>query len=439
MNDAMPTRRPMMCLLVLAAMLLAAPTVFSADAIRVHDDAHLGVASCATSVCHGKLSKQGNENVWLNEYQIWTRQDRHAQAYRTLTTPESQRIADKLGLPSATTAELCLDCHADNVPEAKRGPKFQITDGVGCEACHGGAEQWIESHADENATHGDNLAKGMYPTEDPLSRAGICLSCHLGTERRFATHRIMGAGHPRLAFELEAFTANQPAHFDVDDDYVERKGRISGFELWLTGQLESAERYLALVGSNLLDTPGMFPELAFYDCHACHHPVDDVRWSSAQAGAGVEPGTLRLQDQHLRVLAAVTRVLEPERSDALARATRALVLAGQQGVAETRDAAAALLEWVRGRQDAWSERTFSDDDARNVRGALLADAARGRMADFVDAEQVFLAVESLSLTLGDAGANQDALDALFVAVENDGDYDPAAFRQAAERARSGFQ
>jgi len=33
----------------------------------------------------------------------------------------------------------------------------------------------------------------------------------------------MGAGHSRLAFELDTFTILQPAHFRVDEDYIERK------------------------------------------------------------------------------------------------------------------------------------------------------------------------------------------------------------------------
>ena len=82
-----------------------------------HDYKHLGVASCATSVCHGKLAPAPNKHVALNEYQTWTREDRHAQAYRTLELAESKRIAANLGLPSASTAKICLDCHADNVPQ----------------------------------------------------------------------------------------------------------------------------------------------------------------------------------------------------------------------------------------------------------------------------------------------------------------------------------
>ena len=277
----------------------------------VADYKHLGVATCATSVCHGKLAPQPGKNVALNEYRIWTQEDRHAQAYRTLELAESKRIAANLGLPSATTAKICLDCHADNVPSDKRGPKFQMSDGVGCEACHGGSEKWIESHAAESATHKDNVARGMYPTEQPLKRAQVCLGCHLGTKDRFATHAIMGAGHPRLSFELEAYTTNQPAHYVVDADYEQRKGKIEGMNLWLTGQIESARRMLTLLQTDMFHSGGMFPELAFYDCHSCHHPMDKIRWNAQRAGAGIKPGTLRLQTQNLIVLQAVTETFEP--------------------------------------------------------------------------------------------------------------------------------
>jgi len=54
----------------------------------------------------------------------------------------------------------------------------------------------------------------MYPTEEPMERARLCLSCHLGTERKFATHEIMGAGHPRLAFELELYGSRGSVSID---------------------------------------------------------------------------------------------------------------------------------------------------------------------------------------------------------------------------------
>lgn len=409
----------------------------AAAGAEIPDDVHLGVASCATSVCHGKLSPQEDEPVWLNEYRIWTADDRHSKAYRTLLSDESRRIARNLGLASAHTADVCLDCHADNVPAEKRGPKFQLSDGVGCEACHGGSERWIESHAEEGATHADNLAAGMYPSEQPGERARLCLDCHLGDVDQLATHDIMGAGHPRLAFELEAFTANQPAHYEVDTDYRERKGEIPGFNLWLTGQLDGARRYLELLRSGLLAGTGMYPELAFYDCHGCHHPMDDLRWDAERKEDGVGPGVLRLQDHNLLVLEAVTGVLEPDARGEFSRLRGSLLRAGTESVTATRAAASELLEWI-GDRAAWRSRAVDDDTIRSVRRALLAQAASGRMGDYAAAEQAFLALESLSYTLGDVDARQDALDRLYGVVESDRSYDPSAFARTARAVQDGF-
>jgi len=219
----------------LATVLMSASAV-AADAPAA-EYKHLGVASCASSVCHGKLTAQTDRNVALNEYRTWSHDDYHSRAFRDLSNSQSQIMAGKLGLASAATAKICLDCHADNVAANLRGPKFQLSDGVGCEACHGGAEKWIETHTQKTAKHADNLARGMYPSEQPLRRAELCLSCHMGTRDKLATHIIMGAGHPRLRFELQVFTFNQPAHVTIDADYVQRKGKIEDMNLWVTGQI----------------------------------------------------------------------------------------------------------------------------------------------------------------------------------------------------------
>ena len=49
----------------------------------------------------------------------------------------------------------------------RAGAKFQISDGVGCEACHGGAGGWLVSHYTLGATHADNVEAGMTALEDP--------------------------------------------------------------------------------------------------------------------------------------------------------------------------------------------------------------------------------------------------------------------------------
>ncbi len=188
----------------------------------IDSDIHLGVETCAGSTCHGSVEPWIKSNVPQNEYVTWQREDKHHKAYSVLLNEESKRIARNLGLAEAHTAEECLVCHSDYVAPELRGPNFQIEDGVGCEACHGGSVRWIGTHL-AGKGHQVNVDNGMYPTDDPFARAKLCLSCHLGDDKRFVTHRIMGAGHPRLSFELDTFTALQPAHFEVDQDYIERK------------------------------------------------------------------------------------------------------------------------------------------------------------------------------------------------------------------------
>lgn len=421
--------------LVMSALFVVAPSVVCAD--QATDYKHLGVASCATSVCHGKLAPQPGKNVALNEYRTWMQEDRHAQAYRTLELAESKRIAANLGLPSASTAKICLDCHTDNIPAGQRGPKFQLSDGVGCEACHGGSEKWLESHAAESAVHKDNVARGMYPSEQPLQRAQLCLSCHLGTKDRLATHAIMGAGHPRLSFELEAYTTNQPAHYLVDADYVQRKGRIEGMNLWLTGQIESARRTLTLLQTNLFHPGGMFPELAFYDCHSCHHPMDKIRWNAQRAGTGIKPGTVRLQTQNLVILQAMTEALEPAATAELVTLTNALIRAGQRDAAAVGAASKSLLDWL-ARRDALTRRQFSKAEVMSVRKSLIDYAAADKAGDYAAAEQVVLGVESLSYSLGDRDSKKAALDSLYNTVKSDTNFNPQQFATAAKNAQRQF-
>src|SRR3569833_1830392 len=168
---------------------------------------HMGVTSCASSVCHGAVTPSNTYDVLLNEYVTWSHEDAHSKAYTALCSPRAWSMAQKLGLPSAATAKICLDCHADNVPPERRGSKFSFMDGVGCEACHGGSERWITTHTSRRATYAENGGKGMYPSANLHERVTLCLSCHYGTADKFATHRIMAAGHPRLSFELDTFQA----------------------------------------------------------------------------------------------------------------------------------------------------------------------------------------------------------------------------------------
>jgi hypothetical protein len=404
------------------------------------EDQHLGVATCDSSNCHGNAVRQTGDNVWLNEYRIWLSYDYHSRSYKTLQSPQSRMIAQKLGLSSATTADICLDCHADNMPGNLQGSKFQISDGVSCEACHGGAERWIDTHDNAGVTHADNVANGLYPLDDPTERAKLCLGCHMGTQDKFTTHRIMGAGHPRLSFELETFSINQPPHFSMDEDYRQRKQKVDGATLWVAGQAESASRFLELLQSGLSKTENGFPEFSFYDCQGCHHGLDqeDLRWYTQRKNVGYKPGVPRIADHHLQMLRVISGVLDPSGTAELDAGINKLAAASAQGPAAINTAAAELAQIVSRQQAAWKQAGVSQTKIRQIRKALVARAASGREVDYGTAEQGLLGVVTLTTYLGENDAKAAAVDQLFDALGNDEDFSPKRYTAAAKRVAGSF-
>jgi len=190
-------RTPLLLATILSLTCSAA--VWGAPLPQNTPDKSLGVATCASSLCHGAVEPWKDSHVLQTEYFTWSRMDKHARAYSVLTNTRSQEIARKLGLKEpAHRSALCLDCHAHNVPQQRRGEHFVLSDGITCEGCHGPAEGWIKSHVEQGATHADNLARGMYPISDDVERARLCLSCHFGNRQKFVTHKMMAAGHPRF-------------------------------------------------------------------------------------------------------------------------------------------------------------------------------------------------------------------------------------------------
>ena len=147
------------------------PIAIAADLPETGAQVHLGVATCAASQCHGSAIPRDATGVLQNEYVTWTQSDPHSKAYEILSNEQSRLIAARLGIGHAREATICLDCHTDNVPAASRGEKFQLSDGVGCEACHGGAENWLSTHYNApSVTHADNVQSGLYPANEATPR-----------------------------------------------------------------------------------------------------------------------------------------------------------------------------------------------------------------------------------------------------------------------------
>jgi hypothetical protein len=430
--------------LLAVGLALAALVARAADAPPLPYQAkaqHVGVVNCASSLCHGSISEWKGSNVLQNEYVTWSRVDKHAlRANQVLWNDRSKRIAANLGLKQlAHEAKICVDCHGHNPPPELRGERFKASDGVSCEACHGPAEKWIRSHVAPGATHEENVANGLYPTSDPVALARLCLSCHFGNKDKFVTHRIMGAGHPRISFELDTFTQTQPPHFVIDEDWQKRKGRWDGVRVWAIGQALAAQEQLDVVLDPKRGRDGLFPELVVFDCHACHHPMSDTRWKPR---VGTRPGTIRFNDSNLLMLRQIVRRTFPADSAAF----NDLVLQLHKAVAgEGGDALEAARRLHRGLDAVVGKlrgRAFDDADLRAILAGLVEDGMAGRYGDYAGAEQAAMAMASVLNFLATRGALADvrganaALDRVFEAVKDDEKYRAERFQSALSALRT---
>lgn len=424
-----------------AGLLQAAAAHGAAPLPDYSKDTTVGVGSCASSLCHGAIETWKDSTVLQNEYVTWSRSDKHARAYRVLLNEKSKEIARKLALPEpAHKSDLCLDCHTHNPKPAQRGEGFQITDGIACEACHGPASRWLKSHVEFDATHAGNLANGLYPMEDDVARARLCLSCHIGNQKQFVTHKMMAAGHPRMSFELDTFTQIGPAHFHIDADWQKRKGSWDGVRAWAIGQAVAAQEILRLL-QGPRGRVGLFPELVLFDCHSCHHPMADKRNTAARTGAG--PGFVRLNDSNLLMLRQIARRVAPGEAAAFAQQVVRLhksVAAGTDALAQARvveQMIAAMIPKI-------SAYHFSGEDVRAILTGLIDDGLAGQYIDYQSAEQAVMAVQSVAEFMGRqkllrTQPLQPAMKRLLTVVAYDEKYQPAAFEQALRDLRAGIQ
>src|SRR5258706_9353222 len=393
-------------------------------------DMSMGVVSCANSLCHGSVKPIKDSNVLQTEYVTWSRVDKHARAFKVLSSGQSQRIAKNLGIADPAKAKICLDCHTHNVPTERRGERFLLDDGVSCEACHGPSGQWLQSHVQEGATHADNLKAGLYPASDPLNRAQLCLSCHFGNADRFVTHRLMGAGHPRMAFELDTFTAVEPAHFKADTDWEKRKRLWDGVQVWAIGQALAVTEMMDVLTDPKRGRDGLFPELVLFDCHACHHPMSDRRWAPRVPGLG--PGVVRLNDSSMLMVRAIARVVDPALGDRIAGTMARL----QQTVTGGGDAI-GLARALKGDMDELiaklNQRTITEADMRAILAQLVDEGLNGQFRDYAGAEQATMAICTVANFMFRRGILKSARDingglaTLQAAVANDERFSPAQF------------
>lgn len=436
----------MFCVLGLGGMSAGAPAVAATSGSSANG-VHVGVASCAGSTCHGRQEGDGRV-VRQDELMRWQEPSSpggaHSRAYAILSTPRSQAIAQRLGIGPATAAPMCLGCHAD---PGTRGGRFQLNDGVGCEACHGGAQTWLASHYAVGATHAGNVARGLTDLTNPTIRANNCLDCHFGSDRpgQFVDHRIMAAGHPRVSFELDLFSTLQQ-HWDEDADYARRKGRTSNVKMWAVGQATALDRALGLYSTARLGQEGIFPEFYFFDCHTCHRRIsDDANFRSTAVpnpGRPIPSGMPAFNDENMIMLAAAARAAAPSLAAKLESDSRAFHAALASDRPSAIRAAATLKGTAGALAATFSRASFGRAETFAIIDAVASNAIAARYTDYEGSVQAVMAVDTLLNALVNAGqvgkgsaqTIRGDVNRAYAAVRDPNDYRPADFRASLGRA-----
>src|SRR3954454_1545093 len=151
--------------------------------------------------------KSSLDVVMLTEYAIWKTHDKHAQAYAVLKGERGRKMAERLypkeskekahGLILEAKAG-CLGCHAMGNLPAKEGAKLDLEDGVSCTGCHGpagGDGAWLGTHQQKSwrdKSPADKYKAGLRNLRDPVVRAELCMSCHIGNagEGKVVSHAM---------------------------------------------------------------------------------------------------------------------------------------------------------------------------------------------------------------------------------------------------------
>ena len=389
----------------------------------------MGTGSCSSSNCHGNVAPVNAGHILQNEYVTWQKHDKHANAYKVLGNEQSQIIAKHLGIGSPQNEAQCLKCHSTYVPAAKnRGDKYQVEDGVTCEACHGAAGAWLSSHTTREATHAKNVELGM-PDLVPLEhRTKLCLSCHHGNEEKTVDHRLIAAGHPRLTFELDTFESILPRHWEMDQDYRDRKMDYHSTSAWLDAQVSQAHEELAQLSSKK-KTDSAFPEFSMFNCYACHHSLADEQYKKRTDSSHTGDPTLNLPA--LVMLNQAAKVLTPNKAAEFESTLASL----QKDFHNSKDGTtiATLRKLV---DDKAFDSDVADAQRRKLLKQLINFAASTAYLQYETAEQVAMGISSLVAESDSDSKNlQNEIDGLYKALKIEKSFNAEDFTAAAEKLR----
>ncbi len=374
---------------------------------------YMGAGSCNASGCHGQSDPRKRKfSILQDEYYRWlwnAEKEKnkldfgHSTAFENLKTQESRRMAKNLGIKSPETEPRCLGCHAISVDESRRGPNYDLTEGVTCEGCHGPAEQWLGPHTRKDWDKKKGAAYGMFDTKNLVKRAERCLTCHQGTDKYSVDHELIGAGHPRLSFEVDSYSELMPIHWIVPKD---EKDWI-GARAWAVGQAVSLRNQLDLLSTSRKSQTVLWPDLSHFDCYACHHDVVDrvkgiseddkkyQRWRFKDY-TGKKPGRLVWNAASYSVFRHAVREIAPDKAglfdELVPRFHESLM--GKASPSEFEQSMAKLQQLSGELVSVVELHQFTQKEVWSIMRRITGDGPAIANAGFQSAEQAVLAISS---------------------------------------------
>ena len=274
---------------------------------------YFGIDACIQ--CHTRPGEREPVLCPCTEAAIWEAEDKHRDAFKVLRGDRAREIGALLRLPTPVwEAKQCVSCHGVWIEDAKlRHRTFNPEDGVSCVACHGAFREWV-------ALHGDVLERdtwrgysrrfkeeryGMKDLWDPAKRTRLCASCHVGNnaEGKVVTHAMYAAGHPPLpGVEIATFSDAMPRHWQYAREKRPEIQKLLHFgpediafeqtRLTAVGSVVVLREALELLAGQATqaipekDPRVIWPELAQFDCAACHHELSRPTWRPKPGSAG---------------------------------------------------------------------------------------------------------------------------------------------------------
>lgn len=154
---------------VMLSISLLAMGLFLLGTAAVAMAGHEIVGAPKCKMCHKKAATGDQWGIWLKSG--------HAKAYETLATDEAKKIAADKGLGDPQKEDACLKCHTTtgflgpDVAVAASN-KYVISEGVGCEACHGAGSDYKKKSVMKDSAKAKAAGLEMHKNADH------CTKCH---------------------------------------------------------------------------------------------------------------------------------------------------------------------------------------------------------------------------------------------------------------------